>query len=377
MDAEREARPGGRALTGGDGAVWERVPWRVRLAALWSACLVLVAAGLYLIGVVAVRLAPLTLAVSAALFFTALLRPVYEGLRRIRLPASLASLGAVLMLLVAAVGPAVLVWRLTVGQFANLGERLAAGLERTRDLVTSGGSPISEEQIERLQAQVSGWGAGLLDGGEGARTVLEWVGALLLMVVLLFFVLKDGPGMWAWLLRNSAPRVRPALADAGSAAWDTITRYARGTLLIALIDGASIGLALLLLGVPLALPLALVTFVGAFVPIIGATVTGSAAVLVALAANGPVTALLTLAAVIAVEQLESNLLQPLIMKRQVRLHPAVVLVVVTAGTLAWGIAGAFLAVPIAAVLARIAAALRTRRDQPAGRSSRTGPDWSR
>jgi predicted PurR-regulated permease PerM len=377
MDAEREARPGGRALTGGDGAVWERVPWRVRLAALWSACLVLVAAGLYLIGVVAVRLAPLTLAVSAALFFTALLRPVYEGLRRIRLPASLASLGAVLMLLVAAVGPAVLVWRLTVGQFANLGERLAAGLERTRDLVTSGGSPISEEQVERLQAQVSGWGAGLLDGGEGARTVLEWVGALLLMVVLLFFVLKDGPGMWAWLLRNSAPRVRPALADAGSAAWDTITRYARGTLLIALIDGASIGLALLLLGVPLALPLALVTFVGAFVPIIGATVTGSAAVLVALAANGPVTALLTLAAVIAVEQLESNLLQPLIMKRQVRLHPAVVLVVVTAGTLAWGIAGAFLAVPIAAVLARIAAALRTRRDQPAGRSSRTGPDWSR
>ncbi|HEX2356323.1 MAG TPA: AI-2E family transporter [Micromonosporaceae bacterium] len=377
MDAEREARPGGRALTGGDGAVWERVPWRVRLAALWSACLVLVAAGLYLIGVVAVRLAPLTLAVSAALFFTALLRPVYEGLRRIRLPASLASLGAVLMLLVAAVGPAVLVWRLTVGQFANLGERLAAGLERTRDLVTSGGSPISEEQVERLQAQVSGWGAGLLDGGEGARTVLEWVGALLLMVVLLFFVLKDGPGMWAWLLRNSAPRVRPALADAGSAAWDTITRYARGTLLIALIDGASIGLALLLLGVPLALPLALVTFVGAFVPIIGATVTGSAAVLVALAANGPVTALLTLAAVIAVEQLESNLLQPLIMKRQVRLHPAVVLVVVTAGTLAWGIAGAFLAVPIAAVLARIAAALRTRRDQPAGRPSRTGPDWSR
>jgi predicted PurR-regulated permease PerM len=377
MDAEREARPGGRALTGGDGAVWERVPWRVRLAALWSACLVLVAAGLYLIGVVAVRLAPLTLAVSAALFFTALLRPVYEGLRRIRLPASLASLGAVLMLLVAAVGPAVLVWRLTVDQFANLGERLAAGLERTRDLVTSGGSPISEEQVERLQAQVSGWGAGLLDGGEGARTVLEWVGALLLMVVLLFFVLKDGPGMWAWLLRNSAPRVRPALADAGSAAWDTITRYARGTLLIALIDGASIGLALLLLGVPLALPLALVTFVGAFVPIIGATVTGSAAVLVALAANGPVTALLTLAAVIAVEQLESNLLQPLIMKRQVRLHPAVVLVVVTAGTLAWGIAGAFLAVPIAAVLARIAAALRTRRDQPAGRSSRTGPDWSR
>jgi predicted PurR-regulated permease PerM len=130
-----------------------------------------------------------------------------------------------------------------------------------------------------------------------------------------------------------------------------------GTIVIAAIDAIGIGLALVVLRVPLAAPLALVVFIGSFVPIVGATVTGFLAVLVALAAKGPLTALLVLVAVIVVQQTEGNLLEPLIMKRQVRLHPVVILVVVTAGALAWGVAGAFLAVPLAAVIYRVAETL--------------------
>jgi putative heme transporter len=187
----------------------------------------------------------------------------------------------------------------------------------------------------------------------GARTAAAAAGTVLLVFVLLFFLLKDGRGMWGWVLRRVSDRSRPAFVEAGRAGWQTLAAYSRGIVAIAAIDASGIGLALVVLGVPLAFPLALITFLGAFVPIIGATVAGSVAVLVALAANGPATALLTAAAVIAVQQVEGNLLEPLIMKRQVRLHPVVVLVVVTAGTLLGGIAGAFVAVPIAAVVYRV------------------------
>ena len=159
--------------------------------------------------------------------------------------------------------------------------------------------------------------------------------------------------MWHWVLCGCPARTGAVLAEAGRAGWQTLGAYSRGTMFIAAIDALGIGLALVVLRVPLALPLALITFLGGFVPIIGATVAGAVAVLVALAANGPTTALLTLAAVIAVQQIEGNLLEPLIMKRQVQLHPAVILVAVTAGTLIAGIAGAFVGVPITAVLWRV------------------------
>ena len=171
--------------------------------------------------------------------------------------------------------------------------------------------------------------------------------------------------MWHWVLRRMTGPNRTVTAEAGRAGWRTLGSYSRGTMLIAAIDALGIGLALVLLGVPLALPLALITFLGGFVPIIGATVAGAVAVLVALAANGPTTALLVLAAVIAVQQIEGNLLEPLVMKRQVQLHPAVILVVVTAGTLIAGIAGAFVSVPIAAVAYRVIDTVQRHREQAA------------
>ncbi|MEV6802413.1 AI-2E family transporter [Micromonospora rifamycinica] len=356
---------------------WAALPWLVRTAVVWSACLVVVVVGLYLLGKVAVLLAPLAIAVAVTLFLTALLDPVLLGLRRLRVPAAPAALLTVLLLLGVLVGVGVLVWNLTAAQFGELSQQLDQGLQRSRDFVT-GTLPVSDAQLDKLVGQVrDGLGGSTPDPVGGARTAAEVFGSALLALVLLFFLLKDGRSMWHWVLRRLTGPNRTVTAEAGRAGWRTLGSYSRGTMIIAAIDAIGIGLALVLLGVPLALPLALITFLGGFVPIIGATVAGAVAVLVALAANGPTTALLVLAAVIAVQQIEGNLLEPLIMKRQVQLHPAVILVVVTAGTLIAGVAGAFVSVPIAAVAYRVVDTVQRHREQAASTPPEDRPHHGR
>ncbi|WP_341718703.1 AI-2E family transporter [Micromonospora sp. FIMYZ51] len=332
---------------------WAALPWLVRTAVVWSACLVVISAGFYLLAQITMLITPLAIAVAATLFLAALLDPVQLALRRLRLPAALAALLTVLLLLVILGSVGVLVWNLTANQFGELADELRQGLGRTRDLITST-LPVTDEQLDGLLDQLRQAATSQeVDPVSSARTVAEVFGSALLALVLLFFLLKDGRAMWHWTLDRMTGRNREIATKAGRVGWRTLGSYSRGTMLIAAIDAIGIGLALVLLGVPLAFPLALITFIGGFVPIIGATVAGAVAVLVALAADGPTTALLTLAAVIAVQQMEGNLLEPLVMKRQVRLHPVVILVAVTAGTLIAGIAGAFVAVPIAAVAWRV------------------------
>ncbi|WP_328822437.1 AI-2E family transporter [Micromonospora rubida] len=350
---------------------WAGLPWLVRSAVLWSACLVVVVAGLYLVGKIAVLLAPLAIALAVTFFLTALLDPVLLLLRRLRLPAALAALLTVLFLLGVLVGVGVLVWNLTASQFGELTQELDQGLQRSRDFVTST-LPVTDAQLDKLVQQArDGLGGTAPDPVGGARTVTEIFGSVLLSLVLLFFLLKDGRTMWHWVLRRMTGPNRDVTAEAGRVGWRTLGAYSRGTMLIAAIDAIGIGVSLMLLRVPLALPLALITFLGGFVPIIGATVAGAVAVLVALAAKGPTVALLALAAVVAVQQIEGNLLEPLVMKRQVKLHPAVILVAVTAGTLIAGIAGAFVSVPITAVAYRVIDTVQRHRQDAAGRSTTT------
>ena len=333
---------------------WESMPWFLRWAVVWSACLLVIAAALYLLATVAARLAPLTIALAATLFLAAMLDPLAVRLRRLRLPAALAALVS-LFLLLGVIGGAGI-----SGLDPECGPVLEPEPATGRG---AGTAPETSSPVPCRSVQSSSTGGpSRPPRGCASRRRTRWPGrvrqprspaGVLLIFVLLFFLLKDGRPMWGWVLRRVSDRSRPAFVQAGRNGWHTLSAYTRGTVAIAAIDAIGIGLALVLLGVPLALPLAVITFLGGFVPIIGATVAGSVAVLVALAANGPVTALLALAAVIAVQQLEGNLLEPLIMKRQVRLHPVVILVAVTAGTLFGGIAGAFVAVPITAVVYRV------------------------
>ncbi|MEH1127184.1 AI-2E family transporter [Micromonospora sp. CPCC 206061] len=332
-------------------AVWRAIPWPLRYAAVSSACVLLVAATAYLALRLAAALAPLTLAVVAALLLTALLEPLVAVLDRLRVPRPLAALGGALALPGLLPGAGILMWQALAPQLADLPGQLERGWTRTRDWLVTGPLGISAERLDEVERQAAEYARdAVASPATFAPTVIEFLAAALLALVLVFFLLKDGPGIARWLVSQVPEGSRPRAAAAAREAWRTLGQYARGTVVIAAVDAVGIGIALVVIGVPFALPLALVTFLAAFVPIVGATVAGVLAALVALASNGPVDALLTLAAVIAVQQAEGNLLEPLIMGRSLRLHPAVVLVAVTAGTLSAGIAGALVAVPLTAVV---------------------------
>jgi len=358
-----DAESGGVAAagTGGFREAWRRVPLSLRVAGLVSGCLLLVAGGLYVVALVTARLASLSIALAAAVLIAALLEPIVGGLHRLRVPRGLGALLAMLLLIAVLVAPAILLWNLTAGQFGVLVGRLREGVGRMRTAAADV-LPVSDEQFDRMVIDVEARLQRLaVDALAGALTLVEVLAAIALALFVAFFLLKDGPSIWSWTLAQLPDRGRAASAEAGEAAWDTVTRYVRGILIVAVIDAIGIGVALALIGVPLVLPLALLVFVGAFVPYIGSTVSGAVAVVVAFAANGPVDALLVLAAVIVVQQLEGNFLEPFIVGWQVRLHPVMVVVVVFAGSLVAGIAGAILAVPLAAVAYRVFRVLQGRR----------------
>ncbi len=333
-------------------------------AAVTSGSILLIAALVVLVALLFARLAPVTLAVVAALLLAALVMPVVDWLEGRRLPRGLAALAGLLLLLAALVGPLVFVGQQLASQFGDLGSRLDEGVGRIRGWVLET-LPITEQQLDQLIQQGRDAGSGAAANPlSGASVAVEVVGAALLALVLLFFLLKDGPQMWAWALDRFPAHRRERADAAGRAGWQGLSGYVRGTVVVAAVDAVGIGAALLIVGVPLALPLALLTFIAAFVPIIGATVAGAAAVLVALVANGPTQALIILAAVIVVQQAEGNLLEPLVMGRAVHLHPAVILLAVAAGTVLAGVAGAIVAVPLVAVAHRVLTTL-TSRDDPA------------
>ncbi|MFP5450454.1 MAG: AI-2E family transporter [Thermoleophilia bacterium] len=177
---------------------------------------------------------------------------------------------------------------------------------------------------------------------------LEVLAGAGLTVVLLFFFLKDGARMWEWLARRAGADARPHVLEAGARAWWALGGYMRGQAIIAAVDAFFIGIGILVLGVPFAVPLIALTFIASFFPIVGATVAGAAAVLVALADGGVVTALMMLAVVVGVQQTEGNVLEPVLMSRTAHLHPVVVLMALGAGGALAGLVGAFLAVPVAA-----------------------------
>jgi predicted PurR-regulated permease PerM len=181
-----------------------------------------------------------------------------------------------------------------------------------------------------------------------------------------FFFLRDGAQIWAFLTRFLPRSARLPVWTAGNEAWETLNAYVKATVFVAFVDALGIGIGAAVLGVPLALPLGALVFLSSFIPVIGATLSGAVAVLVALVAKGPVTALIMLAIVIAVQQLEGHVLQPFVMGRAVALHPLAVILVLTAGIVIAGIVGGLIAVPMLAVLNTAVRSLAARRPATAG-----------
>ncbi len=313
------------------------------------AAVVVLAVAAYLAVRVLVTVAPMTMAIIAALLLTALIGPLVRPLKRTVLPKSLAALTGVIALLTVVGGSSYLIGRRAANQLDDLQAQVVQGAERVRQtLDTLPG--LNESRLDDITARVvQGLRSALPSPYAGVTTATQTLAAILLAIVLLFFFLRDGEQIWTWLTRLTPAAHRTDVNRAGRAAWHTLSSYTHGIVAVAAVDAVGIGAALFLLHVPLALSLAVLTFLSAFVPVVGATVAGAAATLVTLVTNGTGDALLVLGAVIIVQQAEGNLLHPIIMRRAVRLHPVVTLLAVTAGTLVGGIAGALIAVPVCAV----------------------------
>ncbi|MBA2528345.1 MAG: AI-2E family transporter, partial [Euzebyales bacterium] len=264
-------------------------------------------------------------------------------------------------------------------QVGDLGAQASQGVEQIKRFLASGPFGLDPVRLDELvdrgrEALRRQAGSGLASGVLGAvAAVAEGVAGLLFGLVALFFYLKDGERIGRWLRDLLPRRMRSDAQEVGVRAWQTIGAYIRGQLVIATVDAVLIGGALLVLGVPLALPLSLLVFVGGLLPLVGAFVSGALAVLVALASNGPTAALILFAWIVVVQQLEGDLLAPVVLGRATALHPLATLVALTAGAVLLGVLGAFLAIPLTASAARGAGYLRGRHGDPAvGESAAPG-----
>ncbi|WP_245563587.1 AI-2E family transporter [Longispora albida] len=332
------------------------VPRGVRVAAAWAWRLLVIGAAayfiLYMIGLLSAVVIPLIV----ALLLSALLSPAVGWLRRLRVPGSLATAIVLICGIAAIAGVLTAVIREFVAGIPVLSKKAAEGIERIQEYLKNGPLKMSDHQLNQVLDTMRDWLVGnkanITDSAVSTFvTTAHVLTGMLLVLFVTFFFLRDGQRIWAFLVGLFPVKARESLGGAGHAAWRTLVAYVRATVLVAFIDAVGIGLSVYLLGVTqFALPLGALVFLGAFIPIIGATVTGAVAVLVAFVIKGPVTALLVFAAVIAVQQLEGHVLQPLIMGKAVAIHPLAVIVAIGAGLVLAGIVGALVAVPLVATL---------------------------
>ncbi|WP_295657779.1 AI-2E family transporter [uncultured Nocardioides sp.] len=331
----------------GDGLSW---------LALWSLRWVLIAAGAVLLAWVVQRTWVIVLPVVLALVVTTVLEPLsrlYE--HRLRLGPALAAAAALLTGLAVLVGTGLAIAPSVAGQADDIAADASSGLQELQDRVQSS-DMVTEDQVDSGIQNIQGR---LTDSADAiASGVLGTLGALgsglvtlIITLLLTFFFLKDGRRFRPWLHAVTGRRAGPHVVTVLERSWATLGGFIRTQALVSLIDAIFIGVGLLLVGVPLAVPLAVLTFFGGFVPIVGAFVVGAIAVLVALVSVGWGGALIVLGIIVAVQQLEGNVLQPWLQSKVMRLHPAIVLLAVTLASTLFGIVGAFLAVPVVAVLA--------------------------
>lgn len=329
----------------------------------WRFLVVVAAAVIFLYAFVTLRLILIPMVV--ALLISTLLVPLAERLRKRRLPSLVATwiVFAGALGLVAGIGS--LIAPAIAGELDNLGRDVRRGTEDVLTWLTEGPLDLSRAEIDgyidQLSEQLREQRSSIVGGAlKGAYVVVEIVIGALLTAVLTFFFVKDGSRIANGILEMFPERRHDDIRAVSKRSWEALGAYIRGTAIVGLVDAIAIGGTMLVLGVPLVAPIAVITFFGAFFPLVGAVVAGVIAALVALVTTGFVPALVLAAATIVVQQVEGDVIQPLVLGRAVNLHPLVILLSLTAGAIVAGIAGAFLAVPVAAVAAVAVAHLRGR-----------------
>lgn len=327
----------------------------VRVGAEWAWRLLVLFAALVTLGYIVSKLETVLIPVGLALLASALLVPLVDWMQSRGVPRS----AAVVVVLVAGIGVVAGILAFVVQQFVEglpqLTDQFTQSVTQIQDWLTAGPFHFSEDQIRQagdsVVTAIQDNREALTSGALTTATVIGeiFTGALLTLFTLIFF-LYGGEQVWEFVTRIVPTGSRPRVRLAGSQGFASLVGYVRATVVVAAADAVGIGAGLAILGVPLALPLASLVFIGAFIPIVGAFLTGFVAVFVALVTKGLVTALIVLGIIIGIMQLEGHVLQPLLLGRAVRLHPLAVVLAITAGIVLAGIVGGLLAVPIVAVL---------------------------
>ncbi len=349
MDAQPEIAGGPSNLSAG------RVPYGVDLAAAWSWRFLVMAAALGLILWLLNFFLVVVLPIVIAMFIAALASPAVAWLQRRGLSRKIAAL-VVVVLGIAALGLLItFVSNQVSSGVSDLSTQVSSGIDQIRGWLRHGPLHVTDSQIsdalDQAQKKIKESSAGAVGAATEVGTALgHLVAGLFIVLFATYFFLADGTLIWAWMVRLF-PRAGRLQADSsGRVAWRSLTQFVRATVMVAATDAVGTMIGALVLGVPFVSAIGVLVFLGAFVPLVGAFVSGSVAVLVALVAQGPVTALIMFGVVVAVQQLEAHILQPFLMGRFVSVHPLAVIVAIALGIIVAGIPGALIAVPLAASL---------------------------
>ena len=348
----------------------ENVPAWLRTSAGWSWRLIALTAAVALVFWATVQVQLVFIAVFLGLVFASVLTPVADFYAKV-MPRALATALAILSAFLVLGGLLTYVIASVAGQWEQLAGQFDTGVQQILQYLESGpfGLSVTVDQINEWINQGRQWLTDNADSlvsqaAQSAGSVFEGFAIFALSIFCTVFFVASGGKMWRWFLGQIPEQHRSRWQAAAGAGWYSFSGYARGTVIIAFVDGVLAFILLTILGVPLAAPLAVLVFIGAFIPLIGAPLAMIIAAVVALAANGFVTALIVTIGIALIGQLEGHVLQPLIMGKQVALHPLVIGLGVTAGTVLAGILGAIIAVPLMAVAWTVFSTLRGDRPHP-------------
>ncbi|MGI9084156.1 MAG: AI-2E family transporter [Aeromicrobium sp.] len=331
------------------------VPVGVEIAAGWAWRLLLIAAAGGIVIWLLRYFSEVTVPIAVAVLGTALTIGAVDWLVEHKVPRLLATFIVVLTMLLAFTGMLALVGQQLSTQVDDLKANVVEGISQVQDWARTGPLALSDAQLEswidEAKATISTTDSSVLTRISAVGTTITHVVAgFFIALFSAFFFLYEGNRIWGWIVALFPRAARERVNSSGQTAWRSLTAFVRATVIVALIDAMGIAFAAWALGVPLTLAIGVLVFMGAFVPIIGALISGMVAVLVALVAQGPWTALFMLLAVIAVQQLESHVLQPFLMGQFVAVHPLAIIIAIAAGVVVAGVVGALIAVPLAACL---------------------------
>jgi putative heme transporter len=365
VDVSERAAPRTRWANGSSRRRGPDVPPNLDRVAAIAWRLLIIALAVVLAMWVLSELLVIVIPIFVAVLIATALSPPAQWLMRRGWRRGLAAAAVVVPAYLAFFGVLVFLGAAVINEFTELGDAFSEGLEEIQVWLVEGPLGLEEGQIEEWSAQALETLRGSTEQiteqlATGAILAFEVVAGFLIALVLGFFFVKDGDRITGWFMRHVRQDNAETVRAAAGRAWYSLGGYLRGTIVISTVDALGIGLGLILVGVPLVIPLMILTFFGGFFPIVGATVAGGVAVVVALVSGGITDALIILGVVFAVQQTESNFLEPVVMARAVPLHPVVIIVVITAGGLIGGIVGAFVSVPIAAMVSAVGNELRAR-----------------